>query len=73
MTLLENPTKTDTSRPMVRTANEKPRHTLIAERAYQLWLDRGCPDGSAERDWLDAEEEIGELWTGSGQEPLEEQ
>src|SRR6185312_7706853 len=22
--------------------------------AYQLWLDRGCPDGSPEVDWIEA-------------------
>ena len=73
MTLLETPTMMETLRPMVRPPSETPRHTLIAEKAYQLWLDRGCPDGSAERDWLDAEEEIGGLWAGSGREPLEQQ
>ncbi len=31
---------------------------LIAERAYQLWRDRGCPDGPPETDWLRAEEEM---------------
>jgi hypothetical protein len=27
----------------------------VAQIAYQLWESRGCPDGSAERDWLEAE------------------
>lgn len=30
----------------------------IAERAYQLYLDRGCVDGHHEQDWLQAETEI---------------
>ena len=27
----------------------------IALRAYYLWLERGCPQGTAEADWLAAE------------------
>jgi len=30
----------------------------IAALAYQLWLARGCPDGSPEIDWYRAEEEL---------------
>jgi len=30
----------------------------IAARAYQKWCERGRPDGSAERDWLEAEAEL---------------
>jgi hypothetical protein len=32
--------------------------TRIALRAYQLYLDRGSESGSAEEDWLQAEQEI---------------
>jgi hypothetical protein len=32
----------------------------IARLAYALWQERGCPDGSAERDWLEAEQELRE-------------
>lgn len=31
----------------------------IAERAYFHWLERGCPFGSPEEDWLFAERELG--------------
>ena len=31
----------------------------IAERAYFHWLERGCPFGSPEEDWLYAEQELG--------------
>jgi hypothetical protein len=30
--------------------------TAIREKAFELWMARGCPAGSAERDWLDAEQ-----------------
>jgi len=35
-----------------------PEHDEIAELAYQLWVKRGCPDGSPEEDWLRAEEAL---------------
>jgi hypothetical protein len=30
-------------------------HERIASKAYELWELRGCRDGHALRDWLDAE------------------
>jgi DUF2934 family protein len=30
----------------------------VGELAYQLWQARGCPDGTAEQDWLDAERQL---------------
>jgi hypothetical protein len=30
----------------------------IAELAYELWEARGCPHGSPEQDWLEAERRI---------------
>jgi hypothetical protein len=33
-------------------------HTEIAARAYQLWEERGRPDGSPEEDWYRAAEEL---------------
>lgn len=35
-----------------------PEHRSIGELAYHLWQARGCPQGSAERDWLDAEKQL---------------
>jgi hypothetical protein len=32
------------------------RDETIAKLAYQLWLERGCPDGSPEEDWFRAEQ-----------------
>jgi hypothetical protein len=37
---------------------ETDSQTRIALRAYQLYLDRGSEPGSAEEDWLQAEQEI---------------
>jgi hypothetical protein len=33
-------------------------HVHIAMRAYELYIQRGCREGCAEEDWLDAEREI---------------
>lgn len=30
----------------------------VAARAYQLWVRRGCPDGSPEEDWFAARREL---------------
>jgi hypothetical protein len=30
----------------------------IGELAYRLWQGRGCPDGTAEQDWLEAERQL---------------
>jgi hypothetical protein len=48
--------------------NEVPtNHPLVSEaadieqikrRAYELWCERGCPDGSADEDWHRAEHEL---------------
>jgi len=33
-------------------------HNNIARRAHELWLRRGCPEGSAEQDWFEAAERL---------------
>ena len=33
-------------------------HAEIAARAHQLWMERGCPEGSPEEDWYRAAEEL---------------
>ena len=37
------------------TNGETSRHDEVAKLAYALWQERGCPSGSAEADWLEAE------------------
>jgi Protein of unknown function (DUF2934) len=36
--------------------NTSQRDETIAKLAYQLWLERGSPDGSPEEDWFRAEQ-----------------
>jgi hypothetical protein len=33
-------------------------HERIAMRAYEKWLRRGCPHGTDQQDWLEAEAEL---------------
>jgi len=35
-----------------------PTNDEIAALAYRIWMDRGCPVGSADDDWLQAETEL---------------
>ncbi len=30
----------------------------IQKLAYQIWQSRGCPEGSSENDWLEAEHKL---------------
>ena len=39
---------------------EAPASSDIARLAYALWKERGCADGSAETDWLEAERKLRE-------------
>src|SRR3954463_3883524 len=36
----------------------------IRDRAYSRWQAQGCPEGTAERDWLEAEREIAVQYAG---------
>ena len=36
----------------------RPAHEQIAALAYALWQARGCPEGSPEEDWLNAEKQL---------------
>jgi hypothetical protein len=36
-------------------------HARISLRAYELYVQRGCREGHAQDDWLDAEREIFDL------------
>jgi len=39
----------------------KPSETQIEQRAYELYLERGCEHGRDIEDWLEAERELTEL------------
>jgi len=41
--------------PQPETAVAQPDEASIAELAYQLWMAKGCPQGSDQDDWLLAE------------------
>ena len=41
--------------------NVAPNGAKIASLACALWVERGCPEGSPDVDWLEAEEELREL------------
>jgi hypothetical protein len=34
------------------------RHLLIERRAYEKWIAKGCPCGTALQDWLEAQAEV---------------
>jgi len=36
-------------------AKATPAEVTVAKLAYQLWAERGCPEGSPELDWFQAE------------------
>jgi hypothetical protein len=40
----------------------------VRDRAYARWQQRGCPQGSAEQDWVQAEQELAEQAEGDGAE-----
>jgi hypothetical protein len=42
-------------------ASAAPGQAKVASLAYALWVERGCPEGSPDVDWLEAEEELREL------------
>jgi thioredoxin-like negative regulator of GroEL len=37
---------------------EGSEHEAIAKLAYALWQQRGYQEGSAEKDWMDAEQQL---------------
>ena len=56
-----DPKKSGTSQPTdstERNVSETVSEDAITALAYQLWQDRGCPIGSDQQDWFQAEQEL---------------
>jgi hypothetical protein len=45
-------------------------HEMIAIRAHQLWVQRGCPAGQAEQDWFTARAELEQELTVQRDQPV---
>jgi len=39
-------------------SEERLDEAAVAELAYRRWVEKGCPQGSAEDDWLEAEKAL---------------
>lgn len=48
----------ETAEPVGAPAPVAALEEAISKRAYQLWLERGCPEGSPEEDWYRATSEL---------------
>ena len=35
-----------------------PTHAELAKRAYEIWVDQGSPDNAAERNWIEAQQQL---------------
>jgi Protein of unknown function (DUF2934) len=51
-------TETNIAVSNISEVNAEPSRDEIARLAYVYWLDRGCQNGSAEDDWLRAEQHL---------------
>lgn len=51
---------------LTRTTATDDQEEAISKRAYELWLLRGCPEGSPEEDWYQAESEMRRRGQGAG-------
>jgi len=54
---MENATQAEMDLLSESAGAENRNYVEIAALAYQLWKDRGCPVGSPEADWFQAESE----------------
>ncbi len=56
---------TDKAKPAIPPVSEERVTETIQQLAYALWERRGCPAGSAEQDWREAEEQVLESQPGN--------
>ena len=45
-------------------------HEKIAMRAYEKWCNRGCPQGTSQQDWYEAEAELKAEMAKAGGKPM---
>jgi hypothetical protein len=61
---MSSPSATRTTAPSTEASEDAPvthsSRDRVAVLAYRLWQERGCPDGSPEIDWHEAEQLIAE-------------
>jgi hypothetical protein len=43
---------------------------VVEERAYMIWREAGCPEGSGLQHWLQAEQELGVIPSPSADDPF---
>lgn len=55
---MHNTNQTATDMPSETTKARNPDYSEIAALAYELWNSRGCPMGSSDVDWFQAESEL---------------
>mgnify|MGYP003387250970 CR=1 FL=1 len=51
------------------TTEGNPDHHTTASLAYQLWQERGCPEGSCDQDWYEAELRLSERTSAAREAP----
>jgi len=51
-------TSAPTAKPVFSNTPVQIPHERIAMRAYEKWMKRGCPQGTAFQDWVEAEAEL---------------
>jgi len=52
------PARAESSSSAKPALDETSMREQISKLAYAIWELRGCPDGSAESDWLEAERQV---------------
>ena len=57
---IEEVAETEVNQPIETPAMTPPTEAQIAERAYNIYLERGGADGNPDDDWLQAERELSE-------------
>lgn len=51
-------TKTNGSKTAATSASSALAHAPIAQRAYEIWRESGCPHGHDQEHWFQAEREL---------------